>query len=164
MYFCPQLTLKPLEDNSSSSSDTFVEGFGKMFEKDFLTDIEMKTSDNVIFKAHKAILAARSPEFLKLFKNNMKECSVLVLNFDSVIIKIVLCYIYCQIMENVNEETLHKVLDAANEYDIVDLKEKCVSRIIFGLSTKNVLKSLEIAHRIKGTNNLFSDCVDLIIR
>lgn len=151
----------------SPKSEKFVANFEKMFDNEFLSDLELKTNDGMILKTHKSILAARSPVFYAKLNNDMKESKENVINvpdFDSVVMKEVLRFIYCQQYEGFNKEMVYQMIHAADMYQIDDLKEACVKQIIFALSSKNVLKSLAIADKLSDTHHLFDDCIDVIIR
>lgn len=143
----------------------FVTDFEKMFDKNILTDFDLKTNDVEVLKVHKVVLAARSPVFYAMLKNGYKELKQMYVDikqYDSVVMKEVLRFMYCQKVRFINEEITHKLAFAADMYQVEDLKEACINQIIFTLSTDNVLKSLILADQL--TKNLYSECMELIIR
>ena len=143
-----------------------MDGFKKMFEKELFTDFKLKAKDGVELKAHKLILAARSPVFEKMFEHDMKEVKeglVDVLDFDSIVMKEMLRYIYCYEIKGL-QNIAHELVYAADKYQLDDLKEVCVEEIISLLSVDNVLDSLEIADLFDKTGNLLRQSLFIIMR
>lgn len=149
-----------------SWTNTVRINYQKMFNDEKLSDFELKTKDGEQFKAHKSILAARSPKFFSMLTNNITEAyatSYITSEFDSVVMKQILRFIYCHEVENLDEIALD-LIHAAEKYQLDDLKEMCMDRIIANLSTNNVLKALTISNTVRNTKKLFDRCLEFIIR
>lgn len=165
-FFC-DLSLVLIDDDYMSTSQVFVANFEKMFENEFLADFEFRTNDGKSFKAHKFILAARSPVIYSMLNTDMKESkenSLDIEDCDSVVLKEFLRFIYCQQLQATDEKIIHQLTYAAEKYGIEDLKVACIQNITLALSIKNVLKSLIIADCIPNKSNLFNECMNMIIK
>lgn len=95
----------------------------KLFADDSFADLELKASDGKVLKAHKSILATRSPVFCAMLKNDDRS-SIYVPDFDSVVIKEVLRSIYYNEVENFDEIDSELIL-AAEKYQLEGLMEIC---------------------------------------
>lgn len=94
----------------------------------------------------------------------MKEANKGVVNipdFDSIVMKELLRFIYYNDVEDLTS-VAHKLIYAAEKYQLEELKELCIDEIIKTLTIDNVLKSILITKRMMDTKNLFSECVSLI--
>ena len=137
-----------------------------MFDNELLSDFEIKTRDGKGLKAHKAILAARSPMVYQMLENDVKELRgnfAYVPDFDYVVMKEVLRFVYYNEVENLHI-VAHDLIYAADKYQLKDLKDLCLVPIISSLAIDNAVKSLLIADRVIGTKNLFEECVNSIMR
>lgn len=137
-----------------------------LFDSKLLADFKLKTNDKTVLKAHKAILASQSPVISAMLQHNMKEAKenmMVVPDFDSTTMNEFLRFVYYNEVEDL-PATAHKLVYAAEKYQIDDLKEICIDEILSSLSVDNVLSSIEIAERIPGTRNLFDECFGLITR
>ena len=140
--------------------------YKKMFGDRHLADFELKTSDGESLKAHKVILAARSPMFYAMLTTAMKEAKenyTIIPDFDSFVIEEVLRYIYYNEVENL-DEYVGELVFAAEKYQLDGLKKLCVDKIILSLTKENVLEWLENADRLTKTGKLFKKCLNLIIK
>ncbi|GFR16762.1 TD and POZ domain-containing protein 1 [Trichonephila clavata] len=102
------------------------------------------------YPAHIAILCARSPVFKAMFSSDMKESirrkvDILDLNDDTV--QRMLLYMYTDTLENLQWESALSLYKAADKYNIVSLRNQCVSFIERHLSPINVCEALELADR-----------------
>lgn len=152
----------PLE---AKSKDEISSDYKKMFGDESFVDFELHMSDQKVLKTHKVVLAARSPVFYAMLKNDMqeaKEGSVNVPDFDSELMKEVLRYIYYNQVENL-EEIAEKLIFAAEKYNIEGLKKMCIDHIITSLTTENLIKALIIADQISDSSKLFDECLSLIM-
>lgn len=89
--------------------------------------------DGKVFKAHKVILAARSPVFAKMFESDMVEKlsgSVTIEDISSSVMKRMLTYIYTSDLRDLTMTDAQELYRAADKYEILDLKESCASFII----------------------------------
>ncbi|CAL5335489.1 unnamed protein product [Camellia sinensis] len=129
------------------SNATALSALGKMLSEGIHTDIVINTSDGSI-GAHRAVLAAQSPVFRSMFSHNLKEKELSTVNISDMSIEACqafLNYIYGNIQQ---EEFLsHRLglLQAADKYDIADLKEACHESLLQDIDTENVLERLQNA-------------------
>lgn len=131
-----------------------------------LADFELKTKDNETLKAHRSIIAARSPVFFKMLTSDMEEAKqgwANVPDFDSIVMKEVLRFIYCNEVRDLNKID-YDLIFAAEKYQLDELKEICIDSMIAQLSSENVLKFAVIADHISKASKLFNSCVDWINR
>eukprot|EP00731_Ephydatia_muelleri_P004136 Em0002g312a len=106
----------------------------------------------VTIKAHKAILTARSPVFRAMFENNMKEAAencVEITDIDPLIVQEMLSYMYTGTAPKV--EKMAALLQAADKYDLKQLKAICEKELISQLSEENVSATFKLAHRYSAT-------------
>ncbi|AAF79503.1 F20N2.15 [Arabidopsis thaliana] len=132
----------------NQSQVTAVTSLGRMLTESIYTDITINASDGSI-GAHRAVLAARSPVFRSMFLHDLKEkelSEINVLDMPLDACQAFLSYIYGNIQ---NEDFLiHRLalLQAAEKYDIADLKEACHLSLLDDIDTKNVLERLQNAY------------------
>lgn len=148
-----------------SLNDNFVADCKKMFESKRLSDFEVKSKDGDVIKAHKAILAARSPVFLAMLEVDMDEAKkgfVNVSDFGTKALTELLRYIYCNEIEDI-DEIARELIFTAEKYDLEPLKKLCIESIIKTLTADNVVEALMISHRLTNTIKLFDKSMSLII-
>ncbi|XP_065203292.1 speckle-type POZ protein B-like isoform X4 [Planococcus citri] len=120
--------------------------FEKLFNDDDCSDVVIDVNGKS-FPAHKVILAARSPVFKAMFKNNLMENQqnrVEIKDADENVFQEVLRYIYTGKVENLNDIALELML-IAEKYDLAQLKGMCLKVLGSLLSVNNVVKILIIA-------------------
>lgn len=99
---------------SGSSSQTTVKvqdcnlasQLGNLLETGLLSDVSLMLADGKTFKAHKVILAARSPVFGAMFEHEMEERKngrVQILDVESDVFREVLQFIYTGKTSKLNE-------------------------------------------------------------
>lgn len=141
-------------------------GFKRMFEEELFCDLELKMSDGNELKAHKSILVGGSPVFEKMLEHVMKEAngsSVDIPDCDSVVMKELLRYVYCYEIQGL-QKIAHKLVYAAEKYQLDDLKEICINEIVSAITVDNVLESLVIGDLFDKTGNLLRRCLILLTR
>lgn len=140
--------------------------FKGMFGDESFTDFEIEANDGETLKAHKVILAARSPVFFamltKLDLKETKECSVKISDFDSKTLKELLRFIYCNQVEGLNEIAID-LFFAAEKYNLELLKQLCVKSMIMTLTVNSIAGALAMT-KVDGTEELYECCLSLIIR
>ncbi|CRK98227.1 CLUMA_CG011590, isoform A [Clunio marinus] len=139
--------------------------YEKMFENKLFTDFEIKCNDEESLYAHRVILAAKSPVFMGMMTNDMEEAAencVTLHDVDSVTMKELLRYIYCETVENI-DALAPKLIYEAEKYHLDNLKMMCKNSLISNLSADNVLDNLIIASRLSCVKDLFEKCVDVIL-
>jgi BTB/POZ domain len=140
-----------------------TDDLSKMLREGLFSDLEILTKDNQTIKAHKNILAARSPKFFEILtadKKNDKIPSVVNAEFDSKTVMEVLNFIYCAKVDNL-EAYSYSLIFAAERYQLDELKNICMLSIINRITPKNLLDCFLIAHHISGCDELFSRCIEL---
>lgn len=137
----------------------------KFFNNKAYSDCVFLCSDGLQVPVHRVILTKRSPGFKILFdamtrnKTNSRKFD----NIDSDTMKAVMSFIYTgNVMLN-DDKLSAKVLRAATEFKLMELKKLCADVLIHHLDAQNVLSLLELA-----TDNeaalLEDKCLTFIIR
>lgn len=137
-----------------------------MLDKKLFTDFQIQTNDGQVLNANKAVLSARSPVFNAMLKNEMTEAKtglVFVPDFDSKVMKLVLQFIYCDLVEGSNK-TAAELVYAAEKYQLEELKQRCLNTIGSALSINNVAQAILIANRVSNATSLFNKCVRFLSR
>lgn len=164
-----QITISKAEDISLIQDTPLIQPFGldveKMFEDKLFVDFEFKCSDGEVLKTHKFVLAARSPVFHAMLSNDMKEAkegSAEVPDFNSITMKEVLRFMYCNKVNKI-KKIVRDLIFAAEKYEMEGLKKMCIESLIASLTTENVLQSLLLAERISQGTKLFEKCIYLVL-
>ncbi|WOL19438.1 BTB/POZ domain-containing protein [Canna indica] len=130
------------------STTTVLNSLSWMLAEGIHTDITINAADGSI-GAHRAVLATRSPVFRSMFSHNLREKELSTVNisdmsFDAC--QAFLNYIYGNFKQD--EFLNHRIalLQAADKYDMSDLKEACHESLTEDIDTKNVLERLQVAH------------------
>lgn len=147
-------------------SQAMASNYKKMFEEELMTDFELLTSDHVVIKAHKTVLAAHSPVLCTMLRTDMEEAKtgkVNIPDFDSKTMKELLRFIYCNEVENLTEID-RTLIFAAEKYQIEELKKLCIQSIIKSLTNENVLEALKASDLITKSELLFEASLNLIVR
>ncbi|KAK4420668.1 BTB/POZ domain-containing protein [Sesamum alatum] len=149
----------------AQSNATALTSLGRMLSESIHTDIVINASDGSI-TAHRAVLASRSPVFRSMFSHDLKEKEMSAINISDMSLEACqafLNYIYGNIR---NEEFLaHRLalLQAADKYDISDLKEACHESLLEDIDTKNVLERLQNASLYQ-LPKLKSSCMRYLVK
>jgi kelch-like protein 2/3 len=141
-----------------------LQDFKRMLDEEILCDIKIEANDGVTFNAHKTILIARSPVCLKMLTIKMEEPAtntVKVEDFDSKTMRVLLRFIYCGEVQDL-EENAKSLIFAADKYEVNQLKEICIDELVKKVSEENVVETLIIADRISGTEKLVKACIAVI--
>lgn len=122
------------------------------------------------FRAHKAILAARSIVFSAMFKHDMKERNenlVEIGDVDHEVLKELLRYIYVGRVENA--ELVKDLLVAANKYALLGLKDICAEHLCRMINSDNASELLALADlndakslQVKAENFIVTHAKDII--
>ena len=122
--------------------------FSKLLEGGQFSDItivcETEEKEVVKIPVHKAVLGARSPVFNAMFAHNMseaqtKEVNIIDLNLPTV--RDMLSYMYVGKIEDLNTRSLC-LLEAADKYQLSELKAGCINFLILLAGGGGVIKSV----------------------
>lgn len=113
-----------------------------------------------------AVLCLFSASIRRIIEKSKRESMFIELyEFDTEVIKSLLNWMYQRKVRNFNEELID-LMQAAERYEIDDLKEFCLTRVQATLTTKNVLRALTVVNSLTGFNfqraSIFLDCLKLI--
>lgn len=103
-------------------------------------DITLKLQDKE-FKAHKLILAARSPAFAAMFRHEMSEKQTGIINItdcDPESFPDFLEYLYCGKLENISFRNAVHLYKTAEKYNVDELKMFCKIRMEKNLKVENI--------------------------
>jgi len=122
----------------------------KLLEDGQFSDITIvcqEEENEVKIPAHKCILGSRSPVFNAMFNHNMteaqtKEVKIIDLNLSTV--KDMLRYMYIGKIEDLNTRCPN-LLEAADKYQLSELKEICEDTLCSNLTVENSLECLVLA-------------------
>ena len=130
-----------------ASAEKCQEDMGNIFN-----DGDGKFSDFIIscrgteFKCHKAILAGRSTYFRRMLSHDMEEAKQNYVDIPDIpadIVKEMLRYIYTLPVDLVTNAP--GLLEAAEKYDLQELKKMCEESLCSTMTTDNVLDMLVLA-------------------
>ncbi|XP_015905763.2 speckle-type POZ protein-like isoform X1 [Parasteatoda tepidariorum] len=141
------------KDNYCSNTDicpNLLREFKNMLHDKIYSDVKLKTDDDVL-NAHRSVLAARSAVFAAMFHQDMIESqtsTVEIFDVDSDTLKSFLEFIYTGKVEDIDYAMAKELLLVADKYQVLTLKEKCVSFLESVISFKTVFEVLSLADLI----------------
>ncbi|KAK8579044.1 hypothetical protein V6N13_142279 [Hibiscus sabdariffa] len=150
---------------TKQSKETALACLGRMLTDGINTDILINVSDGSI-GAHRAVLASRSPVFQSMFSHNLQEKELSIINISDMTIEVCqafLRYIYGNIKHEEFRTHRLALLQAADKYDILDLKEACHESLMEDIDTKNVLERLQNANLYQ-LHKLKSSCMRYLVK
>ena len=164
-----EVTVPPLAlGNELGSLLTFEIGEQKSRFTDIkisITSTDESSSSPVIFFAHKAVLAARSLVFAKMFEHDLQESAtniVTVTDIDPEVFKELLTYIYTGKAPNI-QTLASSLLNPAEKYQLGRLKALCERQMSYGLQVENAAETLVLAHTY-GADQLKKNALKFIIK
>lgn len=119
---------------------------GSLLECEKLSDVVLMVGTKE-FRAHKAILAARSRVFAAMFEHNMKEKrlnKVVITDVTDAVLKEMLRFIYTGKVQNL-PNMADSLLAAADKYDLDRLKVMCEEALCGSLTVENAASILILA-------------------
>lgn len=135
-------------------------------KKNKFTDITFSvTTSELMFYAHKAVLAARSPVFAKMFEHSLQESitnCVTVTDINPEVFKELLTYIYTGQAPNI-QTLASSLLNPAEKYQLGRLKALCERQMSYGLQVENAAETLVLAHTY-GADHLKRNALRFIIK
>jgi len=138
---------EPTVMNDTNPRSSGMQDLGKLFPNHPSSDVCFVTTDGQEFKAHKLILAARSPVFAGMFNVQMKENlldRVDIQGIESNIFEALLRFIYTDQVDLVKVDA-KDILAAADRYLIPLLKFRCEAFLSESLTIKNCTEMLSLA-------------------
>ncbi|GIY10844.1 speckle-type POZ protein [Caerostris darwini] len=133
----------------SPSSSTLAGDLRCLFDNHDLCDGTIHV-ENTSIPIHKVILGARSPVFKAMFTHEMKENmgkSIDIPDLDAETVRLMLKFIYADIVEDLQTESAASLYFAADKYELLPLKNQCSTFLKANLSLSNVLDVLVLADR-----------------
>ncbi|CAO2597555.1 Speckle-type POZ protein-like [Lemmus lemmus] len=115
------------------------------------------------FKAHKSVLAARSPVFSAMFEHEMEECKknrVEINDLDPEVFKEMMRFVYTGKAPNL-DKMADNLLAAADKYALERLKVMCEEALCSSLSVENVADTLVLAD-LHSAEQLKAQAIDFI--
>ena len=152
---------------STSSLSRMQRDFGKLFNNRQYSDaiILIKQEPWIIFTihVHKAILAARSATFARMFENEQSSNATLIEieDFNREVMTEVLRYIYTGKVNNL-ETMAVELLKAAVKYELEELKSISENFLRENLNLQNVVNILKEAHCLESAK-LKNDAVNYMV-
>ncbi|KAL3847899.1 hypothetical protein ACJMK2_018790 [Sinanodonta woodiana] len=130
------------------SEFSLTESIYTMFEKELWTDVNfiLKTKeDRVEVKAHRLVLAARSPVFQAMFYGRMAtNGKVTIEDISPDTFKLFLRYLYID-DEEINEESAWHVIEVAHKYQVGFLVNRCADVLSSSITVDNACETLQCA-------------------
>ena len=158
-----------LEAGTFSNDVRFlVRDLSSLMNNEEFSDVVLISRDEQQFRAHKCVLAARSPVFAAMFKPGWEESRdgvVKIDDLDGEDLRRLLDYVYAgkfEDNENDDLEVVGSLLAAADKYTIEHLKMRCAEALGKRLSLDNIfdVHALADAHGVSG---LKEQVVDFIV-
>ncbi|KAH9389955.1 hypothetical protein TYRP_007504, partial [Tyrophagus putrescentiae] len=161
--FYNRLSLHSFTGTYNHSEMAFSSNQKALFESGKHSDVTIVVGKTKI-PAHKSILCAHSPVFDAMFSNkNTIEAQTSVVNISDVsadVMKDFLLFIYSGIKPKSDRLTVY-LLEAANKYQVLDLKIMCENHLISILCIKNVVDFFYLAD-MYNASNLKENCLKFI--
>ncbi|XP_052782021.1 BTB/POZ domain-containing protein 6-B-like [Mya arenaria] len=144
-------------------SDEFSETNLHLLENGILSDISFAAGKKrTIVRAHKMILASRSPVFFSMFCGLLKETSTVVdipdINAD--VFRLFLKYLYTRSCDT-NEKTVTSLLYCAKKYDVPSLQKICRDFLRKAITVLNVCTVLDESLLFQ-EDQLKDECINFI--
>ncbi|XP_038959269.1 TD and POZ domain-containing protein 2-like [Rattus norvegicus] len=142
-----------------------ADDIGELWKNSLFTDCSLVVAGQE-FRAHKAILAARSPVFRAMFEHEMLESltnRVEIHDIHLQVFKEMMAFIYTGKAPHLHSHSMATdLLAAAEMYDLQDLKVMCEDSLCRNLSVKNAVPTLILAD-LHSTEHLKTRVMDFII-
>ena len=174
---CTLKVLRELRDKATSHrpadhllpSSGLNHHLGELLQKGTGADVTLALSTGESFKAHKAVLASRSPVFAAEFFGHMKETRspiVEIQDMDAAVLGAMLRFIYTDSAPELDRPedgaaVAQHLLVAADRYGIDRLKLICEDRLYDGVNVETAAATLALAEQ-HGCSHLKAKCVEII--
>ena len=134
---------------STTSVEQAQSSVARMLREDILTDITINAVGGSI-RAHRAVLAARSPVFMSMFTHDLREKELSTVDISDMSIEACQAFVGCVYGVAMSEEELlvhrSELVVASDKYGVENLKKVCEESMIVDVSTENLLERLQMAH------------------
>ncbi|XP_065203421.1 speckle-type POZ protein-like [Planococcus citri] len=134
-------------NRSRCSSDyRLFDDYERLLTEEYYSDATIKIKDKD-YPVYKGVLAARSPVFDAMFRNDMQENATNVVNIADIsqeVFEDMLLYIYSGKVKNL--KLAYELIPAADKYDLKGLKDICGAELCEQLSKDTAIKILILAH------------------
>ena len=145
-----------------TSNSNLSDDLGHLFANEKFSDVTLSVN-GYDYNVHKNILAARSPVFRAMLKNNMEERKtgkVIITDIDNDVVKEMLRFIYTGRSLSL-DKMAEELLIAADKYQLETLKGECQKVLCKSLSIENAPKILMLAE-VLHADQLKADTIDFI--
>ncbi|XP_055354405.1 uncharacterized protein LOC129600041 [Paramacrobiotus metropolitanus] len=125
-----------------------VTRIGALLESGKVADCKLVSRDEQQFTAHRAILAAQSSVFAAMFENEMKEKltgECVLKDIDGPVLQALLKFAYSCATSQLPPASLPQLYDAADKYDMDDLRVHCEKKMIDAIDVENAMHYLVFA-------------------
>ncbi|XP_052036889.1 TD and POZ domain-containing protein 1-like [Apodemus sylvaticus] len=160
-FSMPEQNITPAIKNTGQM---LIDDLTKLWEKSLFTDCSLLVGDHE-FRAHKAILAARSPVFRAMFEHEMQERLTNVVkipDLDPQVFKEMMDFIYTGKAPHLNSYPMATgVLTAADRYGLEYLMVMCEHALCRILSVENAAHTLILAD-LHSRKNLKTQALNFI--
>ncbi|XP_050311908.1 kelch-like protein 10 [Anthonomus grandis grandis] len=120
----------------------------EMRENNQLCDGVVRCEDGVVFNIHRIVLTAVSPYFRALFTNSINrgcmEITEANVRISSGAFRVIIDYAYTRNCV-INKSNVFELLKYADQYEILDVVEKCCEFLVKDLTASNCLQVLKFA-------------------
>lgn len=150
LRFTVQFINDELEDTSRGQptlpKSTLVENFANLLQNEQFADLTISVGSET-YRAHKAILVARSTVFAAMFQHDMQESQrneITIKDMEPNVFREVLRFIYTDKVEGLPQMAC-ELLAAADRYDLTRLKVMCEIALFEGITVGSATKTLIFA-------------------
>lgn len=161
-----QLSLTPREKNAENSLEHIeneFDDFEVLLENGMFSDIVLEMNNGKKLKAHKNILAARSPIFFEMLATDAKKNTfeIEIKDVDYEIMKEILSFMYTGKIKNIKQEAI-SILVAANKFALHTLSTRCQETLSESVQVENAFEILLLADSCKA-KKLKARAIDIIM-
>ncbi|CAL5081993.1 unnamed protein product [Urochloa decumbens] len=140
------------------------EGLARMLGEGILSDILVNAGGGGSIRAHRAVLAARSPVFASMFSHDLRETRESTLDIPDMTVgacRAFMGYLYGSLREEEFLAHRSELLRAGDKYDVAELRRACEESMANDVDVENALERLQMAH-LYGLWMLKRNCVKLL--
>jgi len=132
-----------------------------------MSDVVVKTGPHRTYRAHKLILALKSPVFRSMFAAGMREANDALVDLGDVppsVSDVFMNYIYAghAEAESISLDELSQLSALAHRFEVADLSNACASLLRSSIGVNNAADILRLADRLQ-QSDLKQACLDFIV-